>query len=64
MTVDSEYQIDPVCGMTIPRQTARMLRWKSRNYYFCDIACRDTFRDDPDRWREPMHHVDEAGLRQ
>lgn len=44
--------------MTVPRQQATGLRWKGRHYYFCDVACRDTFREDPTRWHEPVHHIE------
>ena len=52
--------IDPVCGMAVNPAAAKSLRWKGRNYHFCEVACRETFREDPDRWAEPMEHVDEA----
>ncbi len=52
--------IDPVCGMTVTPAAAKGLRWKGRNYYFCEVACSETFLEDPERWDEPMEHVDEA----
>lgn len=52
--------IDPVCGMTVNPAAAKSLRWKGRNYYFCEVACSETFLEDPERWDEPMEHVDEA----
>ena len=52
--------IDPVCGMTVSPAAAKSLRWKGRNYHFCEVACRETFREDPERWAEPMEYVDEA----
>lgn len=60
MTVNREYQIDPVCGMAVTSPAAPSLSWRGREYRFCEEACRDTFLDDPGRWTEPMHHVDQA----
>lgn len=56
--IDRRTQIDPVCGMVVGH-TTKSLRWKGRDYHFCDVACRDTFRDDPERWGEPLKHVDQ-----
>lgn len=61
MSITSQSVIDPVCDMSISPQTAMTLPWEGRTYYFCEAACRDTFRDDPARWTEPIHHEDEAG---
>jgi YHS domain-containing protein len=52
--------IDPVCGMAVSPAAAKSLRWKGRDYHFCEVACRETFREDPERWVEPMEHVDEG----
>jgi len=41
---------DPVCGMQIDRETAVAVEYAGDTYYFCESACADTFRDDPDRW--------------
>jgi len=42
--------IDPVCGMRVARDTALHLKFQGITYWFCDPACADTFRDDPERW--------------
>lgn len=42
--------IDPVCGMQVDPETAVAVEYGGRVYYFCESACADTFRDDPDRW--------------
>jgi YHS domain-containing protein len=60
MTINSLFQIDPVCGMAVSPRTAKSVRWEGRNHYFCEVACRDIFRRDPARWSEPMRHVDDA----
>ena len=52
-------QVDPVCGMAVDPPAEVSLQWQGRDYRFCDIACRDTFQDDPERWAEPLKHVDE-----
>ena len=41
---------DPVCGMTVDPATAVTVEHDGQMYYFCESACADTFRDDPDRW--------------
>jgi Cu+-exporting ATPase len=41
---------DPVCGMQVDPETAVGVEHGGRLYYFCESACADTFRDDPDRW--------------
>lgn len=54
--------IDPVCGMTIDRDSAIRLIHDGNAYHFCDVACADTFRDEPERWaggfeHDPVGHV-------
>ena len=49
--------VDPVCGMTVNPGAATSLRWNGRNYHFCEIACSETFLEDPERWADPMEHV-------
>lgn len=41
---------DPVCGMQVDAETAVAVEHDGRVYHFCESACADTFRDDPDRW--------------
>lgn len=41
---------DPVCGMQVDPKTAVAVEYAGETYYFCEPACADTFRDDPDRW--------------
>ena len=48
--------IDPVCGMTIDRDGAIRIVHHGDAYHFCDIACADTFRDDPERWVAGFEH--------
>lgn len=42
MTVTSEYEIDPVCGMTVTSPSAPSVSWRGGEYRFCEEACRDT----------------------
>ena len=48
---------DPVCGMQVDPNAAVVLEYAGETYYFCESACADTFREDPDRWvpRAPAH---------
>lgn len=41
---------DPVCGMQVNPEAAIAIEHAGHVYYFCESACADTFRDDPDRW--------------
>jgi len=52
-------QVDPVCRMAVDPPAGVSLQWEGRDYRFCDVACRDRFQDDPERWAEPLKHVDE-----
>lgn len=47
--------IDPVCGMTIDPASAAAVEYDDRTYYFCESACADTFRDEPERWITPSN---------
>lgn len=51
---------DPVCGMQVDPQTAVAVEYAGETHYFCEPACADTFRDDPDRWiaQEPTLKAD------
>ena len=42
--------IDPVCGMQVDPSAAVTVDYAGETYHFCESACADTFRDDPDRW--------------
>jgi Cu+-exporting ATPase len=52
--------LDPVCGMTVDRQTAKhRADYHGHNYYFCSAGCRTKFIADPpkylgDRAPEPV----------
>lgn len=54
--------IDPVCGMALDRDAAVVVIHAGASYHFCDVACADTFRDEPERWlrgrdRDPFEHA-------
>ena len=54
--------VDPVCGMTIDREKAVTIVHQGTTYYFCEAACAETFREDPERWinaseHDPMRHA-------
>lgn len=53
-------QIDPVCGMAVDPPAGVSLHWEGRDFRFCDVACRDIFQDEPERWVKPLSHVDES----
>ena len=54
--------VDPVCGMAIDREAVIVVVHAGPSYYFCDVACADTFRDEPERWltgrdQAPLEHA-------
>lgn len=42
--------VDPVCGVAINREAAIVVVHAGAPRYFCDVACAETFRDEPERW--------------
>ena len=42
--------VDPVCGMQVDPASALSIRYGGETYHFCEYACADTFREDPERW--------------
>jgi xanthine dehydrogenase accessory factor len=42
--------VDPVCGMTVTTASGRPLPHDGVNYYFCCVACRQAFEEDPDAY--------------
>ena len=54
--------VDPVCGMEIERKAAIVVVHAGASYHFCDVACAETFRDEPERWlrgrdQDPFEHA-------
>ncbi len=45
---------DPVCGMTIPVESALVVDHRGSDYYFCESVCAETFSDEPERWIPPI----------
>jgi YHS domain-containing protein len=41
---------DPVCGMEVGHDAELSVDYLGVRYWFCDPACADTFRDEPERW--------------
>lgn len=56
MSEIQNHVIDPVCGMTIGRADAMRIVQDGITYHFCDVACADTFREDPERWVIGFEH--------
>src|SRR5262245_55993126 len=47
--------LDPVCGMTIsPQDAVGSIQHKGQTYYFCNESCLVQFRDDPERFLDPV----------
>ncbi len=49
--IESELDVDPVCGMSVHRAQARehdlAITFAEREYVFCAPGCRDTFVHEP-----------------
>ena len=55
---ETKWVTDPVCGMAVDPATAIRINVDGGSYYFCEFACADTFREDPQRWIQaaaPLH---------
>jgi YHS domain-containing protein len=51
MKITSEQAVDPVCGMTVDRQTASgSFEYQGSTYFFCNPHCLERFRNDPARF--------------
>jgi YHS domain-containing protein len=51
---------DPVCGMTVDRQTSTAAStYRGKTYYFCSASCRDKFEASPEKYvsaqAQPAH---------
>ncbi|HXG36673.1 MAG TPA: YHS domain-containing protein [Dehalococcoidia bacterium] len=43
--------IDPVCGMEIDEhRAAAVFEYEGTPYYFCSLACKERFEEDPDNY--------------
>ena len=42
--------LDPVCGMTVDKQSAVSFEHTAVNYFFCSTHCLEAFREDPTRF--------------
>lgn len=58
-TVDDTQAIDPVCGMTVERASARTKglhsAYEGADYFFCGKGCKLEFDDDPKRYLDPQY---------
>src|SRR5467141_1439753 len=49
----NEQVIDPVCGMTVNKQTAAgVFAHQGETYFFCSTRCLERFRKDPDQFQK------------
>lgn len=43
--------VDPVCGMTVTKESAAGSHvYQGKTYYFCSAACRESFAKDPPKY--------------
>ena len=51
---DAEVAIDPVCGMTVKRATAKhRFEYQGQEYLFCGARCPERFEADPEKFLKP-----------
>jgi Cu+-exporting ATPase len=57
----STIAIDPVCGMSVERQTAKhRLEYGGQQYFFCGARCRERFAAEPEKFLQPKAPEPEA----
>jgi Cu+-exporting ATPase len=50
----SAVAIDPVCGMSVKRETAKhRFSYKGQDYFFCGARCRERFEAEPEKFLRP-----------
>jgi YHS domain-containing protein len=51
MAQTEEKLVDPVCGMTVTKETAAgSYVYRGKTYYFCSTSCKDSFAKDPQKY--------------
>lgn len=51
LALSAEKLVDPVCGMTVAKETAAATYvYKGQTYYFCNKTCKDNFAKDPQKY--------------
>ena len=49
-----EGNLDPVCGMTVTKESAACsYEYRGRTYYFCAQSCKDEFAANPPSFLQP-----------
>jgi YHS domain-containing protein len=44
------WKIDPVCGMKVDPKTALQYVYQRQTYYFCALACQQSFTETPEAY--------------
>nr|WP_324136715.1 heavy metal translocating P-type ATPase [Bradyrhizobium sp.] len=53
-SADVNAAIDPVCGMTVNRDTAKhRFSYRGHEYFFCGQRCRERFEAEPEKYLQP-----------
>jgi len=56
-----ETAVDPVCGMTVVKATAKATYdYKGTTYYFCNPGCKEAFAKEPEKYLKAQAKGDEA----
>ena len=46
--------LDPVCGMTVSKNSEHHLHHVGKDFYFCSGGCLNKFQDNPDKYLIPV----------
>jgi|WetSurMetagenome_2_1015567.scaffolds.fasta_scaffold1517336_1 P-type Cu+ transporter len=50
---------DPVCGMEVDEQEAPYIKLYGKPYYFCSMACKRSFEEDPEKYLDDSDALSE-----
>jgi len=45
---------DPVCGMSVSKDSEHHLTHENKDYHFCSLGCHDKFQTDPEKYLNPV----------
>ncbi len=57
---ESEGLKDPVCGMSVTKDSPHSTRYNEQEYYFCSAGCKSKFQAGPQQYLDPEKSLDEA----
>ena len=58
--INKQKLVDPVCGMSVTKNSDYYHRYKGNHYYFCSSGCQDKFTSEPEKYLQPKLKNDSA----